>query len=29
MPAWLQLIVTAGVGNTPWSASSETHYIHQ
>jgi sterol desaturase/sphingolipid hydroxylase (fatty acid hydroxylase superfamily) len=28
MPAWLQFLVTLGVGNTPWSASSKTHFIH-
>ncbi|KAI8476128.1 MAG: hypothetical protein J3K34DRAFT_516802 [Monoraphidium minutum] len=28
MPPWLQFLVTWGIGNTPWSASSKTHFIH-
>eukprot|EP00877_Chromochloris_zofingiensis_P014839 jgi/Chrzof1/9609/Cz04g09170.t1 len=28
LPNWLQFLVTMGVGNTPWSACSTTHYIH-
>jgi hypothetical protein len=28
MPDWLQFLVTWGIGNTPWSATAKTHFIH-